>query len=322
MTRPRLLAAVTAGIAVAALTAGCGVRIGSPPAPIPSPDQVETLRQALARNASEVVDLTDRVDSEAPAELFESISVSAVDQVHDLGGLWVPPPRPEDPEESPTDPSTSPTGEPTGISTRTAVAELSASLAQVDRLVADDLPHEWTAVVGSLLLSRRSMVAAGRDALGLDCGTLCPEPVAAVSLMDGPTKDAIISHLDAIGYLSEIAAARASGEEREALADRAARYRQSAATMVGPRAGTDADPRRPAYSIADDGLLTSIQLLQGELVAGWIAAAAESEGADRDAALEQAWTAYLAAHGGPVVAGAWPGLLSGPEPIEPDRSTP
>lgn len=330
MTFRRALTATTAGVAVIALTAACGVRIGTPPAPIPSPDETEQVRQQLARNAAGVVELTGRTTAGASdiepelGELFESVSTVAVDQARDLGGVWVPPPRPADDAASPSAiPSPSPsTADPAPLSPESAVAELTDSLAEVARLAAQDLPSDWTAVVGSMLVSRRSMVAAGRQELGLDCGPVCPEPVAEVSLNDGATKEAIVAHLDAIGYLSEVAAARASGEERERHRKRAADYRAVAQAMIGASDGTDADPRRPAYSIGEDGPLPSIQLLQGDLVSAWITAAQESRGAERAAALEQAWTAYLGAHGGPAVSTPWPGLLSGPAPTEPDRSTP
>ncbi|MPV49586.1 hypothetical protein GCG21_06110 [Pseudactinotalea sp. HY160] len=343
MTIRRALATLTAGVAIAALSAGCGVRIGSPPAPIPSPDAVEQLRQLLARNATGVADVTSRVEATSanaaegpgPADLFGLVSDIGSEQAGDLGGVWTPPPRPATDTHDPADPAgsgdptdpvdpTEPTEstEPAVLSPEAAVAELTASLTELADLAEQDLPEGWISTVGSMLVTRQAMVGAGRDLLGLDCGPVCPAPLAPVNLNDGATKDSIIAHLDAIGYLGEIAAAQADGEEQEALAARAADHRAAARTMIAAAAGTDADPRRPAYAIGADGVDTAIRLRQGELVAAWIAAAQESRGPERAAALDQAWTAYFGTHGGAVVGGPWPGLLSGPGPSEPDRSTP
>src|SRR5699024_749246 len=95
---------------VLALT-GCSVRLDTQPTPVPPPDDPEQARAADAAGGEQGADQDGEnadgsgqgtaTDPEVAAELA-AIAAASEEQLAALGGLWTPPPRPDDPSPTPT----------------------------------------------------------------------------------------------------------------------------------------------------------------------------------------------------------------------------
>ncbi len=315
---PRPARRLLAAAAVALILSGCGIRVGAPPAAVPTPDANEELRQEAAV-AVERVALTAESAAEAAPEpnLAALIEVSTT-YVEDLGGVWLPPPREEDP--SPTSPAT--------VATDAGAPEvLDVVLDSADTLLsvaaADDSP-EPEALVSMWLTLHTAAVVLSAD-LGADCpdpcgsGMLPPALTEAVASGDASAEveqllravpaqsPDLIGIYDAAGYVQEVRAARSSGEEREAATERARELRRFADLLAGEAAGTADDTRLSAYEIDLDDLQGSAERYAQAAAEHWLALYPHAPAEARQPLIEALWYAYSSAHPDLQV-GPWPAL--------------
>lgn len=242
--RPRLLGVVAAAVLV---LAGCGIRVGTPPAPIPSPDDHEVWRQQVAIAAASV-DAAARGAAGASPVLSDLADVSG-EYLEQLGGVWLPPPRDEDP--SPTVPTFE-----TGSSTEEVFATVVRASQEILPLAAD----EHTEAVVSMWVSWHTAAVL----LSEEVAQSCPEPCGAMTsaslaeLFTGLDEVArlvaqeapeLIGIYDAWGYTTEIRAARGPVESRDEIAAEARGLRGLAALLAEGADGSLDDPRLPAYDV-------------------------------------------------------------------------
>ncbi len=316
-TAPRSAAAglPTAAIAVLVLVlalTGCSVRLDTPPPAVPTPDATEQARAALAEQTATLVSLAraargeeatgqsaPQADGPDVAAELEALATASEQQLAALGGLWTPPPRPDDP--SPT-PAPQPTATPQDVLTA-----LEEAAAQVQESVGDPVWDGDTAtLLASIAVYRDGALARLSHALGTDA------PAPAESATELPTELTAASAplcrtLDGLGYAYEVQAARSDGEQRSQAVARAAQNRDLAeqVAVLGGYDGTAEDPRRASYAVGDD-LSETIVTWQSELLPGWLALVSPAAPGDRTLLLTQARAAAALA---PLPADvAFPGL--------------
>lgn len=317
ISRParRLLAAG----ALAALLSGCGVRVGTPPAGVPSPEAPEELRQEAAV-AMERVAVTAQSAAGADPEpnLAALIEVSTT-YAQDLGGVWLPPPREEDP--SPTSPAAAPAQDADEGEVLDVVLDSADTLLTV--AAADDAP-EPDALISMWLTMHTAAVVLSAD-LGADCpdpcgsGVLPPALAEAVASGDAPEEverlieavpaqsPDLIGIYDAAGYVNEVRAARSSGGDREAATQRARELRRFADLLAGEAAGTPEDTRLSAYQIDLDDLQGSAEGYARAAAEHWLELYPRVPAEAREPLIEALWFAYSSAHPDLQVA-PWPAL--------------
>lgn len=293
---------------VLALT-GCSVRLDTPPAPVPTPDAAEQARASLAEQTQTLVTLARAAaggepgadDPEVAAELT-ALADASEQQLAALGGLWSPPPRPDDP--SPT-----PTPEPTAAA-QDVLAALTEAAAQVQEAVSQPF---WDAETATLLASITIYRDGALARLSHQLGTSAPpppEPVADLPAALGAAASPLCRTLDALGYAYEVQAARSSGEQRSQAEDRAGQNRDLAerVAVLAGFDGTAEDPRQASYAVGED-LSETIVTWQAELLPAWLALIGPADPADRTLLLAHARGAATLA---PLPAGAvFPGLQAG-----------
>ncbi|TNC16727.1 DUF4439 domain-containing protein [Georgenia sp. 311] len=240
--RPRT---ALAAALVAATLAGCGVRLETPPPEVPVADAAETARQEAALAAAELAVLAAAAATTAqdPAVAAALTAVATASGEHDaaLGGVWEPwpgagPDATEPPGPSPTVAETAPAATPEDVLGDLTVAADSAqagALAQTGEL---------GELLASVAISRTYLAADLAAALGTEVTTLpaAPLPVPEPGTLDPDTSRT----LDAARYALVVAAARSTGAERGAAADRA----DHLAAVAGAVAPED-DRREAAYDL-------------------------------------------------------------------------
>ena len=311
----RLLAAA----AVAVLLSGCGVRVGAPPAAVPSPDAPEELRQEAAV-ALERVALTAQTAAGADPEpnLAALIEVSTT-YAEDLGGVWLPPPREEDP--SPTSPAAAPVADADEREVLDVVLDSADTLLSV---AAEDDSPEPEALISMWLTMHTAAVVLSAD-LGADCpdpcgaGMLPPALTEATASGDAPAEverlveavpaqsPDLIGIYDAAGYVNEVRAARSSGEDREGATQRARELRRFADLLAGEAAGTSEDTRLSAYEIDLEDLQGSTERYAQAAAEHWLELYPRVPPEAREPLIEALWFAYASAHPDLQV-GPWPAL--------------
>lgn len=280
--------------ASALLIVGCGIRVGQPPAPVPTPEALEVDRQHIAVALERVLLAADPGGSAEPGPA-ERLGVVLEGYLEAMGGVWLPPPRDEDPQPS------SP-----------ALEDLPPTLAEAAEVsaaeLADALPHaptEQRAALVSMWLTLRTAQAASAGETGPDCDLPCGEVMIPPT---GPLPESaeLAAAYDALAYLQEIRAARAGTDTRDRDAGGARDLRLFAEELSGALSGTDSDLRRPAYPLEGDDLGASARTYLETALSQWLVMAAESGRAD---SLEAVWYTSMLINPGHEIS-PWPGLGS------------
>lgn len=323
----RLAGGVGAVVVVASL-AGCGLRLETPPPPLPSPGVAETARQGASTRADALATLArSAVGEGAVAAALGRVADDAAAHLATLGGVWTPPAWADEPD---LDASGSPTARasatPTASTAPTARARpedvlaavvASALLTCADAVAVAD--PDLAALLASICLAQED---EGRDlaaaAAAATPGPVRPAPTTdaaglaeAVGAVDGALD--LARALDAAGFALEVAAARATGADRDALAARAAEHRTQAHALVAAAGalGTPADPRRAAYDlgVADPaGALGPAAAVETDVLAAWAAVFGDAPATARAGVLDAMAEALLLAEGWGAPSSAFPGL--------------
>lgn len=324
-----------AAVGVAAVLAGCGVRLESPPPDLPSPDAAETARQSAVERSLALAALGTAAtagaggagDGGTTAEALERVTTDAGAHAAALGGLWSPPgwatPSPTPGEPSPT--ALPPAGPADVLAALTAAADLACTDAAVVE------PADLATLLASVCLAQDDAAAGLAAALGaappmppaaLAGRDTPPSPAglpddAAAALGAAPDAAGLGRSLDAAGFALEVAAARtdASGP-RTTVADLAAAHRAAARDVLQAAGvlGTAEDPRRAAYDVERDGsgaplgAGSVVPAVEGDLATSWVAALGDVPPGARDAVLAEAGRAWATARAWGAPAATFPGL--------------
>ncbi len=290
---------------VLALT-GCSVRLDSPPPEVPTADAAETVRAELAESTETLITLARAAAGEeggedASAELLALADASAA-HLEALGGIWTPPPRPDDPSPTP-EPEPTATGE-------EVLAALTEAAGQVQEALAEPLWEPDTAtLLGSIAVYRDGALVRLAETIGSEAPA-APEPDGALpEQLDAGTAP-LCRTLDALGYAYEVQAARGSGDERDRAVARAEQSR-ALAEQVAVLAGYDGtadDPRQVSYAVGED-LSETIGTWRAQLVPAWLTLIGPASAGDRSVLLT--WTRAAAAAAPPPADEAFPGLQTG-----------
>lgn len=272
--RPRRAVArvAAAGLVAVALLGGCAdLRLETPPPATPSPDAVEQVRDATARDAATVADLATTAALTAPesvATVLGRVAEVSVAHAEALGGVYEPfPPGTPGASAAPTPtatPTVTPTATPTDPPAPPDAAAVLAALteaagtarADADAVADGDLGRLLASVWVSRVLLGRALEAA-LVATGGAAPTATPAPVAPVVPSDLPAGTQVADVLplvrseDATGLVWEVVAARSADTVRADAAARAALHRDRAddwAVAAGVARGAQ-DPRRAAYDL-------------------------------------------------------------------------
>ena len=278
----RLAAAVLAAVSLA----GCGVRLDTPPPEVPVADATEEARQGAARESAQLhalaVAARAATDDAATGEVLIAVESAAAEHHAALGGVWEPWPGagPEAtayPGESPSPSETPDAGE----ATPQAVLDLLEESAAAARQSALEQSGELGALFAAVAISRDRLAADLAEALGTSVQALTAEPLPlpAPGSLDPETSRT----LDAARYALEVVAARSSGDQRTAAAERAA-YLAEVAGAVAP----EEDIRDVAYdlSVAADSETPERDLAaaaEHDVVRAYVTLLTADDGVDREA---------------------------------------
>lgn len=302
--RTRRLLAVTA---IAVALSGCGIRVGTPPAAIPSADPAEALRQEAAIALEKVARTAQSLAGAASGDDLTALIEVTTTYAEDLGGVWLPPPREEDP--SPTSPAAAPVGD---VDERELLDVVNEAADDLLTIAADAEAPEPAALISMWLSLHTAAVMLSAD-LDVECpspcgsGMLPPALREAVATGDVPADadlllDAVpaqapdlIGIYDAAGYVQEVRAARSSGEGRDAALDRARDLRRFADLLAGDSAGTPDDTRLSAYDLDLADLPASARRYAQAAAEHWLALYPHAPGEARERLIEALWYAYASA---------------------------
>lgn len=260
---------------------GCSVRLDAPPPPIPTPDAHEQLRSELATTTEQLIAAAQAGDTEGAAAT-EQLALAEASQAHleALGGLWTPPPRPEDP--NPTTPAAS-------AGSQDLMAALTGATEQVREALADpDWDADAATLLASIVLYREGALARLAEATGSP-PPAAPEPTDELPAELGAESAPLCRTLDALGYAYEVQAARSSGDQRDQAraAGEANRALAESIAVLAGYDGTNTDPRSVSYAVGQD-LEESIAAWQADLMPAWLALIGPAAPADRPVLLARA----------------------------------
>lgn len=307
------LARLTGVVALAAAVAGCGIRVGSPPAPIPSPDAAEIWRQDLAVTVATVVQVAGAARGEQE-EVFAELARVSQGYLEDIGGVWLPPPRDDHPDPaSPVEP----------VGELSAAAALTIVNQQADALLAgadEGGSGPGAAALASIWLTWHAAAVRVSAGLGEPCPPPCGQGPAPENLLEsdpGPGvgeltalaaqhAGELIAIYDALGYVEEIRAARA-GADRDEIAAGARQLRRLGELLAGEDTGSPADPRRGAYEVDLSDLEATSRHLNASALEYWLSVLPEASPQAQRAGLEPIWHAFRGAHPDLDLL-PWPGL--------------
>ncbi|MGM7421461.1 DUF4439 domain-containing protein [Cellulosimicrobium sp. ES-005] len=290
----RLLAAVTV-LATGVLTAGCGLRLETPPPTEPSPDAVEVLRAGAVDDALAIADLvadvTPGVTDPATLAALADVATFAGQHVDALGGVYDsglgdldlpgdddppqgPPPGDDDEaagDETPaggegTDdgsPDAPGTGGDVATTDDVVVALVEAAQrtgASADASTDAGLARLLASVAASDHVSARRLAALTGSAAADGLATTAPPVEESPAGIGAPDLATLVESEDAAGYAYEVRAAQSEGDARTAAVARAAEHRArgQAWALAAGTDGTAQDPRRVAYALPDDADLASL----------------------------------------------------------------
>lgn len=286
-------------VVVLTLIAGCSVRLDTPPPAIPSPDHDETVRQEHAEQVTQILDLVEATTAAADvtdevAVILATVAADAEEQLAALGGVWEPPPRPEEADGSSAEPS--PATDPSPGADQ-VMSELEAS-AETARLAAPEVEGDLATLLVSVGTNHVLQAQALRTALDIGAPEPAGRPDDPYPQILGAEAATLCRVLDAAGYVAELRAARSSGDERTNLQQRGEDLR-AAADLIAVRAdfaGTADDPREARYDVDPEDLAAEAAALELALVPAWLDLLAPAEGADRELIAWQVYTAAAAAY--------------------------
>ncbi|UFU05187.1 hypothetical protein [Ruania halotolerans] len=270
------------------LSAACSVRVDSPPAPIASPSAAEQIRQASALATAELAVLAS---SAAPSDddiaaVLDDVAADADAQLEQLGGVWEPPPRPDDDDNASTEaPSTAPSRTADDVLTALSTSSRAAQDAVSDPALDADL----ATLLAAIVVNRDATAAQLADLLDMPDPAPDPQPQMPAVLTESAA--GLCRTLDALGYAGEFIAARSSGDAQERAAGRAVRMRDLAeqVAIAADFDDTDSDPREATYAVGNaEELEETMDTWQADLVAGWLAQIGAADPADRAGLLEYA----------------------------------
>jgi len=305
MTFYRLIRTTTATLAVVTIIAvgGCGLRIGSPPAPIPTADGPETQRQMVAIALERV---TQAAEQDSGTEATD-VAEAAQTYLTDLGGVWIPPPRDEEP--SPVSPAKSDPASDTVSALHAGLGDIEEALDVVDSAHSEGLVSMWLTLRSGLSAMENDQHSCQAPCLDLALGTEPFDPTENRDLAQAIAQQApeLVAIYDALGYAQEIRAARSPvGSTQDSRATSAASLRSFADHVAHEGLDDDLDPRQSAYEVD----LHDIPATQGELLehalSAWIVVAAHAPEA-RSQALDYLWHTYQALNPELSIE-VWPGL--------------
>jgi hypothetical protein len=292
-------------VVLAALLAGCGVRLETPSPTEPSPDAHEVVRRTAVADAQAVADLADEVAPVVPdatvRTLLGETAGFARQHVDALGGVYESGlPGPGEASDATSEPSvevttTAPVDGAPGAAqtgrTQGTAAPAADDDAQPPPPTTDDVV---TALVGAAQRTRASADATRDPGLArLLASVATSEHVSAQRLAAATGSDAaaglptgaplvgsapsgvgasdlatLVAAEDAAGYAYEVRGAQAEGDVRVAAVARAAQHRARAEAwaLAAGTDGTAQDPRRVAYDLpADEDTAALAQRLETEL---------------------------------------------------------
>lgn len=296
--RLRTFSQVAAATAAVVLTvSGCGVRVGQPPSPIPTPDAVESHRQSAAVAMERILLAADA----APGKVPDGLVPVVTEYLDDLGGVWIPPGRDDNP--FPASPALAQDN-----------SDLAGVLAEAGDLMltlanSGDNPAAYTSMWLSLYTAQMRIEGDQVRGCTIPCGDGIIPTVFAIAREQGENHDLVglldllhesapdlIAAYDALGYLEEVRAARGNNDVRDALEPGATVLREFADFLAGSAAGSDADPRLNAYQFNPDDIEASIRGYIDEALDGWLAvltaAAAAGDVRAATAAKSAVWFTY------------------------------
>ena len=293
---------------LAAVLAGCGVRLDGPAPTAPEPDSQEQIRQQAARAAADIYaaaqSARDAAEEDDVRDVLLAVEQAATAHHHALGGVWEPWPGagPEAatyPGEDLPPPSPAPAATPRDVLKLLGSAASGAHTAALDQV---GLQEGGSAVLlGSIAISTSYLAADLADSLGTSASSLPAEPLPppAPGSVDPDTSRAV----DGARYALEVVAARSSGPQRDGAAGRAGEL-AAVADAVRP----ENDIRQVAYDITGtttDGDLAGLAELD---VVGAYLALFDGEAGDPAAVLAAATHAAGQARSWDVTLPALPGL--------------
>ncbi|PFG19329.1 hypothetical protein ATL40_0888 [Serinibacter salmoneus] len=276
-------------LGAAVLLAGCGVRLDTPPQPLPTADAAESARASLVAQSLATAQLAEALGEltadEALADQVAQVADAALAQADLLGGQWEPPARPDTPTDTGADSGAGPDGGETGeavdadedISPQALVDGLSRA-AQDAREAIGAAPSAEVADLYTAVAVWRAWAA---QVLAHSTGAEAPAPqqpqvVAATwRLASVAGTQELIRGLDAAGFAYEYLAARAE-EGSEDYLERARELRALASDLAvaSGLAGTAQDPRSALYDTAGVAQSTpaAAAAIESDLVALWVQA--------------------------------------------------
>ena len=266
--RQRAVAAVLV-VAAALLTAGCDLRLATPPPAPLVPDQLEEVRQRVSADALALEVLAGRaaeqqVDEGVRAVVNLARTTSAA-HLEVLGGIYDPTPRAADgtpvvPEDDAADDAASSTpsvsATPAVPATAQGLVDLlieTAASARADAAAVPDGP--MARLLASVAVSRVLLA----DAVVRATGAEPPPGLAPTEPLEPPTTTglppaavaAVVQSQDALGLAWEVVAGRSADEARSHAAQRAVLHRARAEAWAAAAGieNTGVDPRRSWYDL-------------------------------------------------------------------------
>lgn len=249
--------ALTAGVVMA--TSACGIRLETPPSPLPSPDAVASARNALADAEAAVLEASlGELDPTIPGA--NTVAAAHLDA---LGGVYVAypgsSPSPDDAESTAT-PEPAPSLDDAITAARTAASEVAMTTDDADLAflaTAIDLEWalrgEWAARVPAADGAATAGSAARRYPLpdGSTAASAGFVPGASTALTADVLTTLALAH-DQARFAYETLAAQEFGPRRD---DALARARVHDERSDALAAGLADDPRTPLYQLHDANLL-------------------------------------------------------------------
>lgn len=292
----------------------------SEPPPIPSADAAESVRQGAAQEASALAEAASATLASLVPEPtwgsvdgdLEHIAQTSAEHLAALGGVWAPPPRPDDPYATSTAGATNAT--PDAEIPADAVAVLTAlegAAAAAGAAAAQDaVDGELATLLASVAVSRSLQADRLRASLGLPALDDAATAVLDLPQAFGPGAPDLVRLLDSAGYVWEVRAARGAADDRAAAAALAEGLRAQANEIAerAGLAGTPADPRESVYAVDRADLPGASAALQAELLPAWLAEVATAGAADTEPLIALATAAARASLAADAPVPAFPGL--------------
>ncbi|WP_146197063.1 hypothetical protein [Serinibacter arcticus] len=292
----RSLVAVAVVTAAATLTAGCGVRLETPPPPVVTLDAAEQVRAGAVVDAEAIAAAATAAAADPAAasvlDRLTQVATASASHVEALGGTWTAP-EGQEPTDGPTAPA--------------ATTDLAGALATLQlgyddaRAGLGEVSDGTSRLLVSVALWRA--IAAHEIAAASGAATATPLPVGgvdttALGLASFRDVDPLVRGLDAAAFGYEVLAAGSDDAARRSdWGSRAGELRRTGDLLASRAGATGAsDPREAVYDVAsllDADPVSAAVTLETEVARLWVGAALP--GATRGVALDAALEALLRA---------------------------